>query len=199
MANSYFDETIFTHAETLHGEFTKINVYNAADAYLVYKQGLVAGDGCIPFDENNSSLETDEIVANLNPRSPCMGVNIYSLMPLNLQINKMVMFNQISVYDGETTTPLEIGEHQPGQIYTIGTLTEFESAIMLKYFAINNSDVYVTKHLYSYVKKYFQDNRSWFNYNSIGVVQNHNKELIFDDEIINVPNVTLFSEAIDIY
>lgn len=197
MAESYFDETIFTYGESLT-DFSKINVFNKADSYLVQKQGIDVGDSCTPVDNNNSNSfkSTGEIIVNLNPRGACMGLNLYSLMPTNKKIKKLVSFNQISVFDGETTTPIEIGEHKSGEIYSVGLLTKFESAIMLKYFAINNSDVYITRHLYNFVKKYFQDTREWFNYNSIGVVQNHNNELMFEDEIINVPNVTIYSDAV---
>lgn len=194
---SYFDETIFTHGETIF-EYPKINVFNNADAYLVRKQNIEVGHHCTPIKPiNGDDLNDDPIIVNLNPRSLCMGINIHSIMPMNKSIKKMVQFNQISIYDGESSTPIEIGEHQSGKIYTIGTLTDLESAIMLKYFAINNPDVYVSTHLHTFVKKYFKDTRSWFNYNSIGVVQNHKKELIYNNEIINNVDVNISSEAFD--
>lgn len=201
MSLSYFDETIFTTGESLV-EYSKINVFNDADAYLVAKQNIEVGYNCDPFDgsqtEEKVSDENGRYIVNLNPRSPCIGINIYSMIPANKQIKKLVDFNQISVYDGETTTEIGIGEHIPGSIYTVGTLTPFESAIMIKYFAINNTDVYITRHLYRFIRKFFDDNRSWFNYNAVGVVQNHNNELIFDDEIINIPVVTYSGYAVDL-
>lgn len=197
--DSYFDETIFTHGESF-SMYSKINVYNNADAFLVSKQNIKVGDNCTPFDSNNDEpSKDDEFIVNLNPRGECMGINFYSLMPMNKQIKKLTPFNQISIYDGETTTPLVIDEHKSGSIYTVGQLTPFESAIMLKYYAINNSDVYITKHLYALVKDLFQDSRAWFNYNSVGIVQNYNKELIFNNEILNVPILTFSSNAVTLH
>lgn len=195
MSDSYFDETIFTYGESLVG-FPKINVYNKADAFLVSKQNIEVCNLCSSID--TSQQASDSIIVNLNPRGLCMGVNIYSMNPTNKKIKKLVNFNQISVFDGESPTPIEIEEYNPDQIYTVGSLTTLESAIMLKYYAINNPNVYISRHLYLFVKKHFQDNRAWFNYKSIGIVQNHNRELVMDDEILNVPIVTFYSDPINI-
>ncbi|ACH96174.1 GrBNV_gp97-like protein [Oryctes rhinoceros nudivirus] len=195
MNDSYFDEAIFTHGETLL-DFPKINVYNKADAFLVAKQNIEVGNACASIE--TSQQASDSIAVNLNPRGLCMGINIYSMNPTNKKIKKLVNFNQISVFDGESPTPIDIAEYKPNQIYTVGSLTALESAIMLKYYAINNPNVYITRHLYLFVKKYFQDSRAWFNYKSIGIVQNHNRELVMDDEILNVPIVTFYSDPINI-
>lgn len=186
---SYFDETIFTCGESF-SEFTKINVYNEADAFLVAKHGMESGTECTSRD--------DEFVANLNPRGICSGINIYSMDPRNKLVKKIANFNQISIYNGETNTPIAIGEHQPGQVYDVGLLTPFESAIMLKYFAINNTDVYITSHLHAVVEKYLYSGRAWFNHVSRGVVRNHKNELILNNEIINVPTLTFASDDVDI-
>ncbi|ATY70244.1 GrBNV gp97-like protein [Tomelloso virus] len=185
---SFFDETIFTFGESF-SDFTRVNVYNDADAYLVKRQGIEYGQDCLP--------RTNEKIANLNPRSVCAGTNMYSMDPTNKPIKKMVNFNQINVYNGETTMPMKIGEHQPGQIYTVGQLTSFESAIMLKYYAVNNSDVYITNHLHSFVSKHFIDHRAWFNHLPIGIVQNHKKELILNGDIVNVPILSFASDPVE--
>lgn len=190
MTSEYFDETIFTFGESI-SPYKKINVFNTADAFLVARQNIQVGYDCATTEESDNTPSV-----NLNPRGPCMGINIYSLGSLNKKIEKCVDFNQISVYDGETTLDLKVGDHIPGSIYTVGSLSPFESAIMIKFYAINHSDVYITRHLYNYIKKYFQDNRSWFNYNSLGIVQNDQKELIFEDDIINVPINTLSGDYI---
>lgn len=185
MKYSYFDETIFTYGESLY-KYPQINAYNAADEYLLKRQNILVGNA------DNAKLG-----ANLNPRTPSLGIDIYSMDNKNVRIESVVPFNQILIYDGDTTTPITIEEHVPGRIYTVGTLTPLESAIMLKFYAVNFSDVYITKHLYIYAAPYFQDDRGWFRNTSIGVIQNDKKELIMDNQILNIPPLNFSSEPIN--
>lgn len=186
MKQSYFDETIFTSGESLF-KYPEINAYNDADEYLLKRQNIPVG----------SPDEITSTGVNLNPRHPSLGIDIYSINNNNISNGKNVPFNQILIYDGETTTPIVIGEHVSGQIYTVGQLTSLESAIMLKFYAVNNPNVYITKHLYAYVEPYFQDARGWFRETSIGITQNNKKELILNNEILNIPPLNFSSDPIN--
>lgn len=189
MTYSYFDETIFHYGESLY-KYGKINAFNDADSFLLVKQGLLVG--------TENDVGSEKTTVNLNPRSPStLGIDIYSMDKTNLSSRGLVTFNQISVYDGDTTTPIVLGTHIPGQIYNVGKLTGLESAIMLKYHAVNNSDVYITNHLYAYVRSYFNDDRAWFKSTSVGIVQNNKKELILNNKISNIPPLNFSTEEID--
>lgn len=198
--SEYFDETIFTDGTTfLMNSYGTVNAFNNADRYLLGRLGITVGDDCSGDTTKPVIDQNETIIVNLNPRRPCRGINIYSMDMLNKnnsQIQQVVSFNQISIFDGDTNVPIYIGEHVEGNIYTVGSLTSFESAIMVKYFAINNS-IFITRHLFNFIKRHFRDHRSWFNYNSIGIVQNTNGELVdSNNEIINIPDLTISQPAI---
>lgn len=214
-ASYYFDETIFTTSESFI-PFHQINVYNRADEYLVeraqlnvvkdYDCQMVQPSSRVVLKTLNTTTINDDIkneltkvVANLNPRRPCRGINIYSFNLTNNRIEKTTNFHQIGISDNSRGTPIFIGEHIANSIYTVGDLTSFESAIMIKYFAINHDGVYVTRHLYNEIIDFFDQQRDWFNYKSIGVVQKLNKELILDNKILNVPDVTISSDFMPLY
>ncbi|AYP97960.1 GrBNV gp97-like protein-like protein [Mauternbach virus] len=216
--NFYFDESIFTTGESFL-PFSHVNVYNRADAYLVEKVKLQVGfdDECVYNElksKNVNMLEMsanltkmndkqtnklDTLSINLNPRKPCRGINVYSFNLANNRIEKTINFNQVYVSDGISNNPITIADYVPETIYTVGELTPFESAIMIKYYAINNADVSITRHLYNTIEQYFDNVREWFNYKPIGVIQNSNGELLYKNEIINVPNITISDEEMGIY
>jgi len=219
MANNfYFDESIFTTGESFL-PFNHVNVYNRADAYLVEKLKLQIGydDECIYKELKSKNIKIVEmgatlanisakdasklasIAVNLNPRKPCRGINVYSFNLANNRIEKTINFNQIHVSDGISNDPITIAEYIPETIYTVGDLTPFESAIMIKYYTINNPNVYITRHLYNTIERYFDNVREWFNYKPIGIIQNALGELLYKNQIINVPDITISDEEMNIY
>lgn len=189
----YYDETIFTDARTLlKYNNTEVNAFNRADIYLLERANISIGSKC--DGRNTESSEDDQsnaTVVNLNPRRPCRGINIYTLSIVNKKISQVEPFNQITVFQGESNTPLSLNEYIPNTIYTVGNLTSFESAILIKYYAINNKNVTITRDLYTFIRKHFQDQRSWFNYNDVGIIQNENKELIQNMDIVYIPINTI--------
>lgn len=198
--SGYFDETIFTDGLTfLTNSYGTVNAFNNADRYLLSRLGVKVGGDCSGDTTKPIRDQNEIIIVNLNPRRPCRGINIYSMDMLNKnnsQIQQVVAFNQISIFDGDTNISIYIGEHVEGNIYTVGRLTSFESAIMIKYFAINNS-IFITRHLFNFIKKHFQDHRSWFNYKTIGIVQNTNGELVdSNNKIINIPDLSISQPAV---
>lgn len=213
----YFDETIFTTAETFI-PFNRVNVYNRADEYLATRSRLQINSDSeceprknqtrtivLPIGNAISESTADEksklanAIVNLNPRKPCRGINMYTFNITNTRIEKTINFNQITVADSENHTPIFIGEHIPESIYTVGDLTNFESAIMVKYFAINHANVCISRHLYTSIVKYFDTKREWFNYLPIGVIQKKNKELVYQNRIINVPDIKISDVYMPLY
>lgn len=155
--------------------------------------------GHLPTNEI-SQMKFAQTPVNLNPRNPCRGINIYSFNIANNRIEKTIGFNQIIIVDANAqTVPIIIDEFVPDSIYDVGELTAFESAIMIKYYAINNPNVYITRHLYRKIVKYFDDRRDWFNYKPIGIVENSRHELIENNTIINIPNVDFADEYLPLY
>lgn len=138
---------------------------------------------------------------NINPRNSCYGINIYTMVIHNKIGKSLMPFNQIAVYEGDNTTPLQIGEHVSGSIYDVGALPVFEAAVIIKYYALNHSDVAITRRLYRLIEKYFDTGRAWFNNQSVGIIQKANGELLdtSNDTIINVPNLTLVAPPIELY
>lgn len=188
----YSDESIFTNGRNLQ-IYDVINVYNRADEYLIRRLNKTPSFNCIGKTHQTNNLE--KFIANINPKIPCLGVNIYTLSLLNSNLQDIEPFNQVIIYEGETKTPIYIGEHVDGNIYDIGDLTPLESAIMIKYFAINYQ-IFITRHLYKIIEPYFEDIRVWFETKNYGIVQNNKKELILNDQIINAPDLTISSPAI---
>lgn len=149
---------------------------------------------------------------NFNPRIPCMGVNIYTMDMTNKQIQHAETFNIISVIDsddlsGDADTPIKIlliGDHESTCVYTINpTLTPFEHAIMIKYYAIQGVDVQITRSLYALVHRYFRDTRIWFTRAHRGSFQTYLGEIYAEarpnsfPEILNMPRLEVWGPAIE--
>lgn len=198
---SYFDETIFRDARTL-GKFVEVNAFNRADVYLLEKSGIVATSHCSLQAKQDSAcdnrVDKANSIANVNPIRPCRGTNIFTMDMLNKGLAQVEPYNQITVYQGESSQPIDIADYIPQVVYTVGGLTSFESAIMIKYYAINFKGVTITRHLFALIKKHFNDHRSWFNYHDIGITQNQHKELLQGKNIINAPLTTIYGPAIDL-
>lgn len=220
----YFDETIFSDGFSLR-RYPNVNVFNEADRYLAERLGKRVsydclttnaaasnndnGDFLMRFDESDGN----EPPVNLNPRIPCAGLNVYTMDALNKLSLLSVPFNRIGVIDVRTdepgdavpppsVVPIYVGEHVEGNVYTANpTLGSFESAIMIKYFAVNAS-IFITKHLYNDIEHHFVgDRRQWFDTNALAhladsVTQNRRGELIGNGEIVNVPCVDYYGPSI---
>ncbi|AQN78588.1 ACH96174.1 GrBNV gp97-like protein [Kallithea virus] len=209
----YFDESIFTTGESFL-PFNHVNVYNKADRFLVERANLQMGYEVqceqsrqqrylqyqLPEQEPKS---LPDVVVNLNPKKPCRGINIYSFNIANNRIEKTISFNQIKVSNASIVEsdmkPVMIEEYTPNSIYTVGDLTPFESAIMIKYYTINNANVTITQHLYLTIEKFFDNVRNWFDYKSNGSIQNQYGEIWFENKIINVPLMFADPTVVDIY
>lgn len=195
--SEYFDETIFTDGRSLN--YSRINAANQADVYLLQRLNIERGIGCQTAQlQLNNSCPINNLIVNLNPRLPCKGINIYTMNLNNKRSVQLEPFNIITVRDGETNTPIYIGEHVNGNIYTVGDLDAFTSAIMIKYFAINH-EIQITVHLQNYISKYFRDHRIWFKQDTTGITQTLNGMLI--DEVgrpYNIPNLNVVSDALEL-
>lgn len=194
----YYDETIFTDCRSLQ-KFKQVNAFNRADTYLLELAGISAvGYRC----DGRVEQKTNSI-ANVNPRQPCRGINIYTLNMLNKKISQVESYNQISITDVGNGTPIDIVEFISGTIYTIGELTSFESAIMIKYYAINNENVTITRDLYNFIRHHIKDQRTWFNdlnnVLDVGYVQNENKELIHNTQLVSIPINTFSGPEINLH
>lgn len=205
----YFDETIFTdarsffeddHVDGVNLKKSHIIVSNRADKYLIEQRHKLLAD-TKPCRTIESLLDDDEIceIVNINPKIPCFGVNIYTMNMSNAEIRQVEKFHQIKVIDDEnaTTTFVDLTEYNPDAIYQLSQkLTTFESAIMIKYYAVNNPDVKITRLLGNAIYRYFVDKRSWFKRTPNGIVQNHYGELILNTEVVNIPLLEISSPSI---
>lgn len=193
----YYDETIFTDGRSLQ-KFAQVNAFNRADIYLLELNGIAA----IGYQCDGRIDKSTNSIANINPRQPCRGINIYTLNMLNKKISQVEPFNQITIFNGEDGIPIDLVEYTPETIYTIGQLTCLESAIITKYYAINNENVIITRALYNYIRPHIQDQRNWFNNINdidVGYVQNANKELIHKSEIVSMPMNTFSGPEIHLH
>lgn len=178
-------------------------------------------DDAYNVNQYDNTLDADLIIPgstlpktliNFNPRIPCMGVNIYTMDMTNKQIQHAETFNIISVIDsddlsGDADTPIKIlliGDHESPCVYTINpTLTPFEHAIMIKYYAIQGVDVQITRSLYALVHRYFRDTRIWFTRAHRGSFQTYLGEIYAEarlnsnPEILNMPRFEVWGPAIE--
>lgn len=147
-----------------------------------------------------------ETVVNLNPKIPCNKMNIYSMDIYNKSIQYTLRnYNSIKVKyasnlsNNSKVLPIFIGEPNTAEdvIYDVGMLSDFESAIMIKYFATISSVITITKDLYNVIRPFFDSNRNWFYFekhettNSFEIYQNERKELICQNNYVFVPNLTI--------
>lgn len=173
--NSYFDETLFVDARSIL-DFIKnsktpskyrVNVWNHVDMYLLNNFNIkFTMHGCESSSSSsvnpNSDLlfeiDDDEAlkIININPIKPCIGTNIYTIDMYNKKINQTEFFHQIEVVDEnlielQKYMPVSLDSYQPDVVYNMGLLTPLETALMLKYYAINNDKVRITRLLYNKV------------------------------------------------
>lgn len=188
MSSLLFDESLFVDGSILNG-YDNIGVSNKADKFLVEK-----------YQKKTVAICGESI--SINPKFPCNKINIYTMDNKNKSNNvKFYSFNQINVvndigvkiYVGELKTverPFDISE----------TLSSYESAVMVKYFAMK-VPISITQALYLIIKKHFQDDKSWFNINrneqNTNIIQYKNNEIGFKNTILNVPTITYFSDPIN--
>lgn len=211
----YFDETIFTDARSLFTEDdtaisssnglkkSHIIVSNRADKYLIEQRHKLTADNK-PCRTVESILDDDRIcdIVNINPKIPCLGLNIYTMSMSNADIQQVEKFHQIEIVENdddsvESTTLVNLEEYTPQAIYQLNhKLTAFEAAIMIKYYAINNSGVKITRLLGNAIYRYFVDKRSWFRRSHNGIIQTHYGELILDTELVNTPFLDIAGPSI---
>lgn len=200
-SSTFYDETVFSTG-VAYRPYKTVNVFNNADAYLVQKLGLNTNR---VYSKPIESDQQQSVAVNLNPHSLCFGINLFSMNWSNKRVKELVRFNPITVVSSSVannpnakTVPVFIGEHIPGTVYTVNeTLCPFQSAIMIKYFAVNNKGVHVTERLHAYIRKYFAEQRTWFlDSNAHTIRQNHHHELIQNNKIINIPPVDLYGPEI---
>lgn len=216
----YFDETIFTDARSLSidgadddeisvvaGKLknSHIIVSNRADKYLIEQRHNMVADNK-PCRTIESILDNDDNsricdIININPKIPCIGSNIYTMNMTNAHIQQVEKFNQIEIIENEDipTTFIDLEEYNPDTVYQLShKLTAFESAIMIKYYAINNSNVKITRLLGNAIYRYFVDKRSWFKHSPNGIIQNHYSELLLNGELVDIPLLDISGPSISL-
>lgn len=165
-----FDESIFKSGSFFVG-LSSICVYNNADRFLVKRLGL---------------REDPNAAVHLNPNSPTVGVNVYSirLWPSHV-MSKVVSLQAANTIAVEMcpgdSCPIDCVEYDSKALYTINpNVTALESAIMLKFYAINYDKVRATADLRAFVDSYFDTDRKWFvtNNNCTLNFQHPNKQII---------------------
>lgn len=180
----YFDETIFSDGFSLR-RYPNVNTFNEADRYLAERLGKRVSYSCLTTADNDDEggflMQSDDSSpppVNLNPRIPCAGINVYTMDALNKLSLLSVPFNRIGVIDVQledsgtvpppSVVPIYVGEHTEGNVYTANPkLGSFESAVMIKYFAVN-APIFITKHLYNDIEHHFAgDRRQWFDTNAL--------------------------------
>lgn len=176
-----FDETIFTDGFSIRG-CDSVGVSNNADRYLAQRLGITPVNHC---------AEATNVI-NLNPASPCIGTNVYTMDVSSKDILRSERFNQIEVVRADRYAPIAVGEHVAADTYTVGRdLSDLESAIMVKYFAINNNGVRISPHLYCQIHRHFADTRAWFKHDVADVVlQTPDGEIVCNGEYLELPDLT---------
>lgn len=197
----YYDESLFVDGIAIKN-YDPVGVSNRADEYLVKKYGKDTRPICVGTQ------------AAVNPIVPCKGVNIYTMSRRHRVTHRVYGYSKIRVSsDKSNTTPITIGEQIPNIVYDYNEyLTPVEMAIMLKYHSmtlangdnVNNNTLAITPRLYHTVYEHFehadycpsrpdQCARDWFETESQdSVVQMPNREVIFQNRIINLPDLTFY-------
>lgn len=203
-SNVFYDESIFTNGVS-YMPYKTVTVFNNADAYLVGRLGLKANRIFSMETRTEGNDIEDALVINLNPRTLGYGINMFSMNWANKRVKETVKFNPISVMMPTVSTnenvkpvPIFIGEHITGTVYTVNSsLCSFQSAIMIKYFAVHHKNVQITERLHSYIRKHFAEQRQWFVSKKTNLIrQNHHHELIQNNKVINTPIVTIYGPEV---
>lgn len=168
---AFYDESIFVDGMSLRGT-NEIGVNNRADRFLVTRLGKQASESVCAK-------------VSLNSYNMCNGVNIYTLSKTNKHMFRVYPYNRVIISSGLETETYPIRNvtvsEPPGvepcpntrldsttepvaipYVFDINPeLTDYEQAIMIKYYAIHYR-VTITRQLYHTIFTYFQDGRSWF-------------------------------------
>ena len=201
---SYFDESVFVDGWIFKNSNTEypVSVFNRADDFILKQvHGIPTIETCQIGDNNYS----------LNPVNPCARVNIYSLdnrhsstnivyahKPINVVHDSAVIDGNLRIINFEK---LSIGRADDDSIEVFdsdASLTSLESAIMLKFYALQltNNNVYkhkqclnITATLYHKIAMWFESNaHQWFTFDRTDLlVRNFNGEYIYRDTVINNP------------
>lgn len=149
-----YDESIFIDG-SIYIPYKIIAVSNRADKYLVERLGKSSTTAC----DSNASI-------SINPKINCKGINVHTI---NILSNKKIInyhyFHKLYVITVSDLKPINFEEPIINTVYDVNnTITPYETAIMLKYYAYKNS-VNISTNLYYYVKDEFKDLRDWFVFN----------------------------------
>lgn len=206
-SNLYYDESLFVDGIAIKN-YDPIGVSNRADEYLVKKYGKDTRPICVGTK------------AAVNPIVPCKGVNIYTMSRRHRVVHRVYSYSKIRVSRDDTNaTPITIDERIPNVVYDYNKdLTPVEMAIMLKYHSMTlanrgngNSDILkITPRLYHTVYEHFEHTdycpsrsdqcaRNWFDTESEdSMVQMSNRELVYQNQIINLPDLTFYGPEVTI-
>lgn len=204
----YYDESLFVDGIAIKN-YDPVGVSNRADEYLVKKYGKDTRPICVGTQ------------AAVNPVVPCKGINIYTMNRRHRITRRVYGYSKINVSsDKSNVTPIVIGERVPNVVYDHNKyLTPVEMAIMLKYHSmtlansddVNKDTLAITPRLYHTVAEHFEHAdycparsdrcaRKWFETESEDtVVQMPNREVIFRNEIINLPDLTFYGPEATIH
>lgn len=159
----------------------------------------------LPAGSKNSSLFVDTL--QTEQRNDDYGMNGRVIVPASEAGNGYTAENvdvptAVST-DGTNsmleTIPVSLEEPRVNVVYTVSEdLTPFEMAVMIKYYAISNSRVFVTEILYHTISRYFEDKRKWFDRSSTAAekladytIRNGYCELIQNGTLLNVPSLEI--------
>lgn len=189
--NIMFDESIFKSGSFYVG-LPSICVYNNADRFLVKRLSL--------------SVDYDAVV-HLNPDRPTAGVNIYSIRVWPSHAMSKVVSLQapstiaVGLCSGDSR-PIDCVEYDSTALYTINpNITALESAIMLKFYAINYDKVRATAYLRALVDSYFDTDRDWFATDNCTLIFQHPNKQIFDEQgkDVNLPPLNFYDPEMRVF
>lgn len=166
-----FDESVFKSGSLFVG-LPSICVYNNADQFLVKRLGL------------DTSLTAG---VHLNPDKPTIGLNVYSMRTWpNHVMSKVVSLQMPNIITvgmcSSDSRPIDCDEYDSTVVYTINPyMTTLESAIMLKFYAINFNNVRASAELRALVDSYFDADRDWFSTENCTLIFQHPNKQKFNE------------------
>lgn len=183
---SYYDESIFANGFSVRN-YELFWVTNDADRFLVGRLGKRI------VDEGDVCSRTD--VVNLNPRVPCVGINLYTMNSYNKAVIRQLPYNSVTVSRDareRKVVPVYVGEVAADGLadsilYDISPrLDDFTAAVMIKYFSIHSA-INITPRLYSIISRHFEEPIKRFEFDESGqpgLVQLTNGELIYNGDSV---------------
>lgn len=196
----YFDESIFMNGFSIRN-YSSVTANNDADRYLLLRLGKeIINEQDVCSNRKN--------ILNINPRVPCAGINIYTMNALNKKILRHMPHYPIEIRrTGGNRVPVYIGEPRgipENTIYDVGTIDDFSSAIMIKYFSMQ-SIIKITPRLYTLISRHFEDSikRFYLDIDSEpGLEQLPNGEFLYNNEPVQYDDglldLNIYSSAIEI-